>query len=118
MEILEIRNKYDGSSEERAIAHAAMVKNMHCVNVLVICQFSGIFKTKPAYEKFLNAVTGWNLSVHDFLEVGERVAAIRQAVATLFTFRGIPSQYSWITPTAACVKISPGVLTAPRCLAI
>jgi len=91
MEILEIRNKYDGSSEERAIAHAAMVKNMHCVNVLVICQFSGIFKTKPAYEKFLNAVTGWNLSVHDFLEVGERIAAIRQAFNVREGFR--PSDF-------------------------
>jgi aldehyde:ferredoxin oxidoreductase len=91
MEIPEIRNKYDGSSKDRAIAHAAMVKNMHCVNALVICQFSGIFNTKPAYEKFLNAVTGWNLSLHDFLEVGERIAAIRQTFNVREGFR--PSDF-------------------------
>jgi aldehyde:ferredoxin oxidoreductase len=91
VQIPEIKNKYDGSSKERAIAHAAMVRNMHCVNALVICQFSGIFNTKPAYDKFLNAVTGWNLSIHDFLEVGERIAAVRQAFNVREGFR--PSDF-------------------------
>ena len=83
----EIKNKYDGSSKERAMAHTIMAKSMHCVNALGVCQFPTIFNAKPAYERFLNAVTGWNLTVHDYLDVGERIAAIRQAFNVREGFR-------------------------------
>jgi len=91
IEIPEIKDKYDGSSKERAVAHAVMAKNMHCVNALGVCLFPGIFKGKPAYDKLLNAVTGWNLSVYDYLQVGERIAAIRQAFNVREGFR--PSHF-------------------------
>jgi aldehyde:ferredoxin oxidoreductase len=87
----EIKDKYNGSSKERAFAHAIMAKNMHCVNALGVCQFPTIFKTKPVYEQFLNAVTGWTLTVHDYLETGERIAAIRQAFNIREGFR--PSHF-------------------------
>jgi len=91
IKIPEIKDKYDGASKERAIAHAVMVKNMHCINALGVCLFPGIFRVKPKYEKFLNAVTGWNMAIHDYLQVGERIAAIRQAFNIREGFR--PSDF-------------------------
>jgi len=79
IELPEIKDKYDGSSKERAFAHAVIAKNMHCVNALGVCMFPGIFEVKLPYERLLNAVAGWTLSIHDYLHVGERIAAIRQA---------------------------------------
>ncbi len=79
VEIPEIGDKYDGASKERAFAHAVLAKNMHCVNALGVCQFAGIFAEKPAYDKFLNVSTGWNLTTEEYLLVGERIAALRQA---------------------------------------
>jgi aldehyde:ferredoxin oxidoreductase len=87
----EIKEKYDGSSRERAITHSIIAKNMHCVNALGVCQFPTIFDRKPAYEQFLNAVTGWNLTIHDYLEIGEKIAVVRQAFNIREGFR--PSDF-------------------------
>lgn len=68
------KNKYEGKGK----VHAKSVKIQVLLDSLGICFFLGYFGSFPIIEA-LNAVNDWELSVNDFLEIGERIETIRQA---------------------------------------
>jgi aldehyde:ferredoxin oxidoreductase len=54
----------------------------HVVNALGVCQFPSnlvVIKGIPSHADFINAVTGWNVTMSSLLNCGERIACIRQA---------------------------------------
>jgi len=55
--------------------------NSHVVNAAGLCIFSSFGAPGPRnfMLEFINAVTGWNLSMDEMLKAGERIANIRQA---------------------------------------
>lgn len=69
-----------GDSIDRAVAHAIAQKHAHIVNALGVCQDPTWYPAAtPRYELFVSAVTGWDITIQDLLECGERIACIRQA---------------------------------------
>jgi aldehyde:ferredoxin oxidoreductase len=75
-----ISRKYDATSRERAVAHSIWVKFMHVINGLGVCENPTWYEpSTPKYDDFVNAVTGWNKSMIELLECGERIGCMRQA---------------------------------------
>jgi len=69
------RYVYTGKGE----AHRKLSAFRHVVNAVGLCAF-GIRNTDaPRVAEDLNAVTGWDLTVADLLEIGDRIATIRHA---------------------------------------
>jgi aldehyde:ferredoxin oxidoreductase len=63
-------------------ANACMSYFNHVVNALGVCQFPSnliVIDGIPSHADFVNAVTGWNITMSDLLACGERIACIRQA---------------------------------------
>jgi aldehyde:ferredoxin oxidoreductase len=63
-------------------ANAYMSYFNHVVNALGVCQFPSnliVIDGIPSHADFVNAVTGWNITMSDLLACGERIACIRQA---------------------------------------
>lgn len=67
------------SSSGRGEAHAITSNLGHVMNASGMCLFGYLMMPPNAVVDFMNSVSGWNLSFEDYLKVGERIAAIRQA---------------------------------------
>jgi aldehyde:ferredoxin oxidoreductase len=64
----------------RALPHMMGSNYSHVVNALGLCQFVVMgYANASAVLDFVNAVTGWNMTMDEFLKTGERIANIRQA---------------------------------------
>lgn len=68
-------NSYAGRGEAHKIGRCLM----HYVNCAGICQFGYMFMDASALPEFLSLATGWESSLNDLLNIGERIANIRQA---------------------------------------
>jgi aldehyde:ferredoxin oxidoreductase len=68
------------SAVGRAKPHAMGSNYSHVVNALGLCQFVVMgYPNADVVLEFVNAVTGWNMNMDEFLKAGERIADIRQA---------------------------------------
>ena len=67
------------SAAGRGPANKAGSDLMHAISCAGLCQFGYGFMDASALTDFLNLVTGWNYTIDDMLQVGDRVACIRQA---------------------------------------
>jgi len=67
----------------RGTAHKRGASWFHVINSSGCCMFGCMTMPATAIPDFLNAVTGWELDIDSLLEVGERIANLRQA----FTLR-------------------------------
>jgi aldehyde:ferredoxin oxidoreductase len=66
--------------KDRAIPHMIGSNYTHVVNSLGLCQFVVMgYSNAYAVLDFVNAVTGWNMTMDEFLVTGERIADLRQA---------------------------------------
>jgi aldehyde:ferredoxin oxidoreductase len=64
----------------RALPHMIGSNYSHMTNSLGLCQFVVMcYDNASVILDFLNAVTGWNMDMDEFLKTGERIADIRQA---------------------------------------
>ena len=72
------RSKYV-PDREKAMAAAACSKYMNVINGSGACLYGALMGTKdfPLFE-WLNAATGWQLSPHDYLEIGARIQTLKQ----------------------------------------
>ncbi|HEX7363568.1 MAG TPA: aldehyde ferredoxin oxidoreductase family protein [Dehalococcoidia bacterium] len=52
---------------------------MNAISCAGLCQFGYGFMSAAALTDFVNLITGWNCTMDDLLQVGDRVACIRQA---------------------------------------
>jgi aldehyde:ferredoxin oxidoreductase len=52
---------------------------MHVVNSVGLCLFGYLSTSTTHLPEFVSAVTGWTLTMDDLLEIGERIANMRQA---------------------------------------
>jgi aldehyde:ferredoxin oxidoreductase len=68
-------NSYAGRGEAHKIGRCLM----HYVNCSGMCQFGYMFMDASALPEFLSLATGWESSLNDLLNIGERIANIRQA---------------------------------------
>ena len=59
-------------------AHAIGSKAVETIDALGVCEFSSMAGEYPFLE-FINAATGWDMTVEEFLEAGERIQNLRQA---------------------------------------
>jgi aldehyde:ferredoxin oxidoreductase len=69
------RYVYTGKGE----AHRRMSAFRHVVNALGLCAFGIRSADASKVADDLNAVTGWDYTVADLLEIGDRIATIRHA---------------------------------------
>jgi aldehyde:ferredoxin oxidoreductase len=72
--------KYDPAGKGEGMAHMAFFN--HVVNSLGVCQFPSnlcAIQGIPSHADFVNAITGWNVSMDELLVCGERIACMRQA---------------------------------------
>lgn len=67
--------KYSGQAE----GHKKLVELVHVVNSAGMCLFGYTSYPLQMLPDFLNAVTGWDLSLEDIYRTGERIANIRHA---------------------------------------
>ena len=72
------RSKYV-PDREKAMAAAACSKYMNVINGAGACLYGALMGTEdfPLFE-WLNATTGWQLSPHDYLEIGARIQTLKQ----------------------------------------
>jgi aldehyde:ferredoxin oxidoreductase len=52
---------------------------MHVVNATGLCMFGYLSMDAHSMPEFMTAVTGWNFTMDDCQEVGERLATLRHA---------------------------------------
>jgi aldehyde:ferredoxin oxidoreductase len=82
---LAFAGRYDYLKKGREFA--LLNRYLQIVNCAGLCQFS-LMMSRPPVREWINAATGWSLSLQDLLRVGHRVQVLRQ----LFNLReGIPS---------------------------
>lgn len=63
----------------RAEFHRTLVNLMHLVNAAGLCMFGYLSMDARSIPEFMSSVTGWNFTMDDCQEVGERLATIRHA---------------------------------------
>jgi aldehyde:ferredoxin oxidoreductase len=66
---------YTGRGEH----HKAASEYMHVVNAGGMCQFIMMAANTANMPSWFNAVTGWDMSIDEMMEVGERIANLRMA---------------------------------------
>jgi len=74
------KNRKYKASKDQALETAACSKYMNVINGSGLCMFGcflGITRT-PTFD-WLNAVTGWNKTPEEYMEIGERIQTIKQA---------------------------------------
>jgi len=74
------KNRKYKASKDQALETAACSKYMNVINGSGLCMFGcflGITRT-PTID-WLNAVTGWNKTPEEYMEIGERIQTIKQA---------------------------------------
>jgi aldehyde:ferredoxin oxidoreductase len=72
--------EYDKKSTAgRGQANKAGSDILHAISCAGLCQFGYGFMPAEALTDFVNLTTGWNYSIDDLMNVGDRVASIRQA---------------------------------------
>lgn len=59
-------------------AHAISSKAVEAMDALGVCEFASMSGEYPLIE-IIHAVSGWEMTVEEFLEVGERIQNLRQA---------------------------------------
>jgi aldehyde:ferredoxin oxidoreductase len=59
--------------------HKGASEYMHVVNAGGMCQFVTMSANTANMPEWLNAVTGWDMSMEEMLQVGERIANMRMA---------------------------------------
>jgi aldehyde:ferredoxin oxidoreductase len=71
---------YDSKSTAgRGAANKMGSDLMHAISCAGLCMFGYGFMSAGALTDFVNLITGWDYSIDDLLNVGDRVASIRQA---------------------------------------
>ncbi|MEN8243459.1 MAG: aldehyde ferredoxin oxidoreductase family protein [Thermodesulfobacteriota bacterium] len=72
------RSKYV-PDREKAVAAATCSKYMNVINGSGACLYGALMGTKdfPLFE-WLNAATGWQMSPHDYLEIGADIQSMKQ----------------------------------------
>jgi len=68
------RREFSGKGQ----AHAIGSKAVETMDALGVCEFSSMAGEYP-YLDVINAATGWDFTVQEFLEAGERIQNLRQA---------------------------------------
>ncbi|MFC1714276.1 aldehyde ferredoxin oxidoreductase family protein, partial [Candidatus Poribacteria bacterium] len=63
----------------RAESQRTLVNLMHVVNAAGLCMFGYLSMNVQSIPKFMTAVTGWDCSLEDCQELGERIGTIRHA---------------------------------------
>jgi len=63
----------------RAQSQRTLVNLMHVVNAAGLCMFGYISLDVNSIPEFMSAVTGWNYTLDECQEAGERIATIRHA---------------------------------------
>jgi aldehyde:ferredoxin oxidoreductase len=58
--------------------HAISSKAVEAMDALGVCEFASMSGEYPLIE-IIQAITGWDITVEEFLEVGERIQNLRQA---------------------------------------
>lgn len=69
--------KYDYTTKGEA--HKKVSNMVHVVNAAGLCLFGYLSYPLQSVPDFLNAVCGWDMSMDDVLQAGERIANIRHA---------------------------------------
>lgn len=69
------RTEYTG----RAEAHKVGSHYTHVMNCTGMCMFGNVTMEAHSLPDMLNAITGWNYSLRDVVDAGERIANIRHA---------------------------------------
>jgi aldehyde:ferredoxin oxidoreductase len=59
-------------------AHAISSKAVEAMDALGVCEFASMSGEYPLLE-IIHAVSGWDMTVEEFLEIGERIQNLRQA---------------------------------------
>ena len=66
--------------KQRGAAHQIGVSFSHFYSCFGLCMFvEGCYSHASVIVDFLNAITGWDLSMNEVLEIGDRITNIRQA---------------------------------------
>jgi len=65
--------------EKRGERHKIVSNIVHVMNASGVCLFGYMTVSIGLVPEFLNAVTGWDLSIEDCQRIGERIANIRHA---------------------------------------
>jgi aldehyde:ferredoxin oxidoreductase len=90
-----------GADRHQQVGRGRWVKEAACLchtlNASGICLFGGLSTQVEFVPEFLSAVTGWSFTVEDALQVGERIANIRQA----FNVREGINAVTWPIPKRA-----------------
>ena len=84
------RTEYTGRGEDQK----KLVNMMHVINAAGLCMFGYISYDAKLVPEFLTAVTGWEWSMDDVLEAGERIANLRR----LFNLREGVTPVEWKVP--------------------
>jgi aldehyde:ferredoxin oxidoreductase len=84
------RAEYAGRGEDQK----KLVNMMHVINAAGLCMFGYISYDAKLVPEFLTAVTGWEWSMDDVLEAGERIANLRR----LFNLREGATPVEWKVP--------------------
>ncbi|MFC1920016.1 aldehyde ferredoxin oxidoreductase family protein [Chloroflexota bacterium] len=63
----------------RGLAHKIGADWFHAFSAAGVCMFGSMSLPAQALPDFLNSVTGWKLDIDGLLEIGERIANLRQA---------------------------------------
>ncbi|MBT3275199.1 MAG: aldehyde ferredoxin oxidoreductase family protein [Spirochaetales bacterium] len=84
------RTEYSGRGEDQK----KLVNLMHVVNSAGLCMFGYLSYSSQAIPDFLTAVTGWEWTMHDVLEAGERIANVRR----MFNLREGVNPLEWKVP--------------------
>jgi aldehyde:ferredoxin oxidoreductase len=74
------KNSKYKATKDHAVESAACSKYMNIINGSGLCMFGcflGVTRT-PTFD-WLNAVTGWNKTPNEYMEIGERIQTIKQA---------------------------------------
>jgi aldehyde:ferredoxin oxidoreductase len=63
----------------RGEAHKIASNFNHIMNSAGMCQFMYLCLPANAVTEFINAVTGWNVTMDELLKTGERISNLRQS---------------------------------------
>ena len=84
------RSQYTGRGEDQK----KLVNLMHVINATGLCMFGYLSYDAQIVPQFLTAVTGWEWTMDEVLEAGERIAVLRR----MFNLREGVNPLEWKVP--------------------
>ncbi len=91
---LQVENFENTNYHGRAKSHRKLVNVLHVANACGYCMLAYFFVDINVMPQFLNAVTGWDKTMEEYLTIGERIHTIRHAFNIREGYNPLEQKYS------------------------